>query len=141
MNNDKINAARYEFVRTLSPVQFAEIFKLNLTTGQPFDDIIDERRKAVDRAKEDALAEYLSQQPIGSPEWFAAFSGDVLESAKAYVREKHPVKVYESDETGEMVWAVAFAGTDFWANAFKTQADADAYAAPWNAQCAAASKP
>lgn len=33
---------RYRFVRTLSPLEFREIYFRNLTTGVPFDTIVDE---------------------------------------------------------------------------------------------------
>lgn len=33
---------RYEYIRTLSPLEFREIYFRNLTTGVPFDTIVDE---------------------------------------------------------------------------------------------------
>lgn len=142
MTSDQLNAARYEYVRTLSPVQFAEIFQLNIKTGRPFDDIIDERRALVG-----AVA---STQPpvnaapaIGSEGWFNLFGPDAMDNtvraaAVRFVKELRPVLVIHTDENGEWVWAVAFESTDFWANSFPSKPEAEAYAAAWNAQCTAA---
>jgi len=33
---------RYEFLRTLNPREFAELWNENLTTGKPFDTLVDE---------------------------------------------------------------------------------------------------
>jgi hypothetical protein len=39
----KVTGDRYEYVRKLTPQQFAEIYQENLSTGKSFDSIIDER--------------------------------------------------------------------------------------------------
>lgn len=142
MTPDQLNAVRYQYVRTLSPVQFAEIFRENLTTGRPFDDLVDERRPAV-HAAVDASATMASVPPIGSDAWFSLFDEGtpVRSAAERYVGANHTVEVVHSDETGEWVYAVQFTRTDFWAHTFPSKPEADAYASVWNAQCLSAAKP
>lgn len=46
---DQVNALRkghdrYETARRLSPAQWADVWKLNISTGKPFDEIIDDLR-------------------------------------------------------------------------------------------------
>lgn len=40
----RIAYKRYETARRMNPRQWAEAWKLNLTTGKPFDEIIDDMR-------------------------------------------------------------------------------------------------
>lgn len=137
MNSDKLNAARYEYVRQLSPVQFAEIFQENLKTGRPFDDLIDDRRTPDRDATVPAIAVH---SPIGSEDWFNALVPSAKTFANQLVSEKRRVSITYTDETGEWVWAVYFDATDFWADAFDTEAKAIAYAAAWNDMCPAVAK-
>lgn len=44
IRQEKTSAARYEFVRTLSPVRFAELFQENLRGKLTFDEIVDRER-------------------------------------------------------------------------------------------------
>jgi hypothetical protein len=142
MTPDQLNAARYEYVRTLSPVQFADIFRENLTTGRPFDDLVDERRTAA-LAGAESSAPVEAAPPIGSEAWFNLFDEGtpVRSAAERYIRANHPVEVVHSDETGEWVYAVQFTRTDFWAHTFPAMPEAEAYAAVWNAQCPSTAKP
>ena len=39
---NKKDAARYETIRKLSVKQFSELYKFNIRTGKPFDQLIDE---------------------------------------------------------------------------------------------------
>jgi hypothetical protein len=41
----RIGVERYETVRRLTPKEFKDIYLSNITTGKPFDQIIDERLK------------------------------------------------------------------------------------------------
>lgn len=38
-----------------------------------------------------------------------------------------PVTIFHANETGEWVWAVAVSGSEFWMDAFETEAEAEAF--------------
>lgn len=42
MTNLEKNAARYEFVRRMTPQQFQSLWQENIKTGRHFDDLVDE---------------------------------------------------------------------------------------------------
>jgi mRNA degradation ribonuclease J1/J2 len=43
--------ARYELIRRLSPREFSDIYQLNISTGKPFDEIVDNLLPFVRRQK------------------------------------------------------------------------------------------
>jgi hypothetical protein len=43
----QIGNERYEIARRMNPSQWADAYKLNVTTGKPFDEIIDDIRPFV----------------------------------------------------------------------------------------------
>lgn len=130
-----LNAGRYEHVRKMSAWAFTELYEKNLRTGVPFDTLVDELREAVAAHRAAAPALLGMHPPLGSDAWFKLFGGDVEKRARQYVNTKTPVNVFESTDAGPAQWVVAFAFTDFWADAFEEKATADQYAAAWLKKC------
>jgi len=121
-------AARYEHLRTLSPVQFAALFQKNLQTGVPFDQLVDE-----DMGSRPVTAFPDIKHPLlGSEAWFAALGPSAIGNAVKYVSAHHRVEVQHTNDSGPWLWVVAFVGTDFWADAFDQQDLAEAFAFAWN---------
>lgn len=129
------NALRYEHVRKMSAWAFTELYEKNLRTGVPFDTLVDDLRAAA--AAQSVLVPALLKlhPPLGSDAWFKLFGGDVEKRARLYIEAKTPVNVFESTDAGSAQWVVAFADTDFWADAFDEKATADQYAAAWLKNC------
>lgn len=130
-----LNALRYEHVRKMSAWAFTELYEKNLRTGVPFDTLVDEMRAAAAAHRGSAAALLNLHPALGSDAWFKLFGGDVEKRARLYVNAKTPVNVFESTDAGQAQWVVAFADTDFWADAFDEKAMADQYAAAWLKNC------
>jgi len=121
-------AARYEYLRKMTPAEFTELYTQNLKTGVPFDDLVDAAR---------AVQAYIDTPPaahpaLGTEAWFANLNPKERAAAREFVAKRHKVYTFETDETGRLVWAVAFVDTDFWADAFEDKKAAEDYAMAWN---------
>jgi len=121
-------AARYEYVRKMSPAEFAELYAQNLKTGVPFDDLVD----AGIAVQAYVNTPKVAHPALGTEAWFALLEPELRPAAREFVANRHKVYTFQTDETGSMVWAVAFVNTDFWTDSFEDKKAAEDYAMAWN---------